>query len=53
MFDSRFVVFHHYAGNGASIDFTTSTDPADIALCTSAFNAVWELAIPHSNYLPG
>lgn len=53
MFDSRLVVFHHYAGNGASTDFTTSTDPADIELCTSAFDAVWKLAIPHADYLPG
>jgi hypothetical protein len=52
MFDSRLVVFHHYSGSGAIIDFTISTDPADIQLCTSAFNAVWKLAIPHPNYSP-
>lgn len=51
--DHRLVVFHHYAGNGVNIDFTTSTDPADIALCSSAFEAVWPLAIPHCYYRPG
>jgi hypothetical protein len=52
MFDRRLVVFHNYAGNGAIIDFTTSTDPAAIALCSSAFEAVWPLAIPHNDYKP-
>ena len=52
LFDGRLVVFHHYAGNGASIDFTTSTDRGDIELCTSAFEAVWTLAIPHQDYRP-
>ncbi len=52
MFDHRMVVFHHYGGNGATIDFITSTDPHDIQLCASAFEAVWELAIPHTDYKP-
>jgi hypothetical protein len=52
MFDSRLVVFHHYSGNGASTGFTTSEDPSDIDLCASAFEAVWKLAIPHSDYHP-
>jgi hypothetical protein len=45
-------VFHHYAGSGANIDFTTSTDPGDITLCSSAFEAVWPLAVPHGDYQP-
>lgn len=52
MFDSRLVVFHNYAGNGTVVDFTPSTDPGDIALCRSAFEAVWKLAIPHADYKP-
>jgi hypothetical protein len=52
LFDGRLVVFHHYAGNGAGIDFTPSIDPGDIELCTSAFEAVWKLAIPHKDYRP-
>ena len=52
LFDDHLVVFHHYAGNGASIGFTTSTDPGDIELCTSAFETVWELAIPYRDYRP-
>ena len=52
MFDGRLVVFHHYAGNGVSTGFTTSADPGDIELCTSAFESVWEFAIPHASYQP-
>lgn len=52
MFDHRLVVFHHYAGSGAAIDFTTTDGPAAIELCSAAFEAVWPLAIPHGDYKP-
>jgi len=52
MLDNRLVIFHHYAGNGKNVDFTTSTDPDDIELCRSAFEAVWPLAVPHNEYKP-
>ena len=52
MLDNRLVIFHHYAGNGTNIDFTTSTDPHDIELCRSSFEAVWPLGIPHNEYQP-
>jgi hypothetical protein len=52
LFDDRVVVFLLYAGNGLAVDRVTSTDPADIELCRTAFNAVWRLAIPHREYKP-
>jgi hypothetical protein len=52
LFDDRLVVFMVYAGNGLAADKVTSTDPADIRLCRSAFEAVWKLSIPHSDYQP-
>lgn len=52
LFDSRLVIFHHYAGNGAGTGFTASTEQGDIELCTSAFEAVWKLATPHRDYRP-
>ncbi|HEV7450455.1 MAG TPA: hypothetical protein VGO16_03515 [Pseudonocardiaceae bacterium] len=52
LFDDRLIVFLIYAGNGLSTDKVTSTDPADIRLCRSAFEAVWKLSIPHSDYQP-
>lgn len=50
LFDDRLVVFLHYAGNGLGVDKVTSTDPNDIHLCRTAFDAVWPLAIRHCDY---
>lgn len=52
LFDDRLIVFLIYAGNGLGTDKVTSTDPADIRLCRSAFEAAWKLSIPHSDYQP-
>lgn len=52
LFDGRLVVFLHYAGNGRATDKVTSTDPHDIQLCRTAFDAIWKLAIPHRDYQP-
>ncbi|ANY05467.1 DUF6879 family protein [Pseudonocardia sp. HH130630-07] len=53
LFDDRLVVFLHYAGSGLGTAKTTSTDPADIELCRSAFDAVRALATPHARYRAG
>jgi hypothetical protein len=53
LLDDRLVVFLHYAGNGLAVDRTTSTDPAAVGLCRSAFDAVWKLSTPHRDYQPG
>lgn len=52
LFDDRLVVFLHYAGNGLATDKTVSRDLADVKLCRAAFDAVWGLAVPHSDYKP-
>ncbi|WP_113705499.1 DUF6879 family protein [Nonomuraea lactucae] len=52
LFDDRLAVFLHYAGSGLGTAKVTSTDPGDIALCMSAFEAVWKFAIPHREYTP-
>jgi hypothetical protein len=52
LFDNRLVVFLHYAGSGLATDRVTSTAPADIQLCRTAFEAVWQLSIPHREYDP-
>ena len=52
LFDDHLIVFLIYAGNGLSTDKIMSTDPADIRLCRSAFEAVWKLSIAHSDYQP-
>lgn len=52
LFDGRLVVFLIYAGSGLGIDKITSTEPGDIRLCRSAFDAVWKLSTPHRAYKP-
>jgi hypothetical protein len=52
LLDDRLVVFLIYSGNGLNADYQASTDPADIHLCRAAFEAVWKLSIPHSDYKP-
>lgn len=52
LFDDRLVVFLIYAGNGLAMDRVTSTEPADIQLCRTAFEAVWRYAIAHRDYDP-
>jgi hypothetical protein len=52
LFDDRLVVFLLYTGAGLNAGMEASTDPADVALCRSAFTAVWNLAIPHRDYRP-
>ena len=52
LFDDQLVVFLIYAGSGLAVDKVTSTDPGDIRLCRSAFETVWKLSIPHSDYKP-
>jgi hypothetical protein len=52
LFDDRLAVFLLYAGNGLATGKVSSSDSADIRLCRSAFDAVWKLSIPHSEYQP-
>nr|WP_246595955.1 DUF6879 family protein [Actinoplanes auranticolor] len=50
LFDKRLVVFLLYTGSGRNAGMETSTDPADITLCRSAFEAVWKTSTPHRKY---
>lgn len=52
LFDGELVVFLHFAGNGelAPDDEEVSTGPAAVELCASAFEAVWQRAVPHADY---
>ncbi|GIG57726.1 hypothetical protein Lfu02_20980 [Longispora fulva] len=52
VFDNRTVMFLIYAGNGLATEKLVSTDPADVQLCRSAFEAAWKLAVPHREYKP-
>jgi hypothetical protein len=52
LFDDQQAMFLLYAGNGLAAGMETTSDSAAVALCRSAFDAVWELAIPHRDYQP-
>jgi hypothetical protein len=52
VFDGATVIFNHFTGGGAWADpgRELRTEPAVAQLCTSAFEAVWERAIPHEKF---
>ncbi|MBC3841802.1 hypothetical protein GXW82_20985 [Streptacidiphilus sp. 4-A2] len=52
VFDGKTVVFNHFTGAGdwAVPPKELRTEPKVVALCASAFEAVWERAIPHEKF---
>jgi hypothetical protein len=52
LFDDRLAVFLLYAGSGLGAGMLSSSNPADLRLCRSAFEAVWKLSVPHCDYAP-
>ncbi|MGP3980167.1 DUF6879 family protein [Streptomyces sp. KR80] len=48
--DGRLVRFGFFSGDGALVGHALDQNPATVKLCTSAFEAVWERAIPHNEY---
>jgi hypothetical protein len=52
VFDNETVLFLHYAGNGTNASFEISEDPQLVAACADAFEKVWDLGTPFSEYRP-
>ncbi|QGV80038.1 DUF6879 family protein [Streptomyces ficellus] len=50
LFDGRLVQFNVFDGVGRWVHTDQTEDPAVVELCASAFEAVWERAIPHEKY---
>ncbi|MFC7219207.1 DUF6879 family protein [Streptomyces polyrhachis] len=50
LIDDRLIRWNHFTGDGASAGGEMSEDPAAVKLCASAFEAVWERAVPHEDY---
>ncbi|WP_405889726.1 hypothetical protein OG427_06640 [Streptomyces sp. NBC_00133] len=50
LFDDRLVRVNHFTGDGVMVDQEVIEDPAVAKLCSSAFEAVWERAVPHEEY---
>ncbi|MER8103686.1 DUF6879 family protein [Kitasatospora sp. NPDC094016] len=50
IFDGRLVQFNIFDGAGRWVDTDQTEDAAVVALCASAFEAVWESGIPHEKF---
>ncbi|MGW7706333.1 DUF6879 family protein [Streptomyces sp. NPDC054771] len=50
LIDGRLIRWNHFTGNGASAPGEVSTDRAAARLCAEAFEAVWQRAVPHSEF---
>lgn len=50
LFDGELLRVHHFSGDGAVVEDELTTDAETVKLCTTAFESVWERAIPHHLY---
>lgn len=50
LFDDQLVQFGIFSGNGEFIKDELSNDPDVAKLCSSAFESVWDRAIPHEQF---
>jgi hypothetical protein len=50
LFDDTLIRFHIFSGDGEIVEDVLCDDPAVIAGCMTAFEAVWERAVPHADY---
>src|SRR5580658_802048 len=52
LFDGTAILFNYFGGDGAAAGSELRDEPAVIALCALAFEAVWDRAAPHEDYRP-
>lgn len=50
LFDGRIVQFNVFDGDGRWVHTDQTDEPAVARLCSTAFDAVWDRAIPHEKY---
>ncbi|GAA2501385.1 hypothetical protein GCM10023100_48120 [Actinocorallia cavernae] len=50
LFGDALLRVHHFSGDGVVVDDEITADPEAVKLCSAAFEAVWERAIPHHLY---
>jgi hypothetical protein len=50
--DRKLVRFGYFAGAGEFLEHELTDDPGVVRTCAEAFEAVWELATPHTDYRP-
>lgn len=52
LFDGRMVIFNHFTGDGGWVGNEVTEAPRVAGLCKTAFEDIWALATPHSEYKP-
>ncbi|MEV6817542.1 DUF6879 family protein [Nocardiopsis dassonvillei] len=50
LFDDRIVRINHFTGDGRMTEVEDTEEPELAKLCSSAFEAVWERAVPHADF---
>ncbi|MEU8923132.1 DUF6879 family protein [Kitasatospora sp. NPDC048545] len=50
IFDGRVVQFNVFDGDGRWVHTDQTDEPAVVALCVSAFEAVWDAGVPHQKF---
>ncbi len=50
LLDERRAMFNHFSGDGVPLGQEITEAPSVVELCRSAFEAVWQAAVPHRNY---
>lgn len=52
LFDADTVLFNYFSGDGALTGSEVCEEPAVVTLCASAFESVWDRAVPHEEFRP-
>jgi hypothetical protein len=52
LFDGTTVLFNYFSGDGAAAGTELRDEPAVVRLCATAFEEVWDRAVPHWEYRP-
>ncbi|UNS98336.1 hypothetical protein MMF93_19170 [Streptomyces tubbatahanensis] len=50
LFDGGLLRIHHFAGDGSLVEDEMRQEGALVRQCASAFEAVWQRAVPHEQY---
>lgn len=50
LFDGTLLRVHHFSGDGDVVEDEIITEPTTVQFCASAFERVWDLAIPHCQF---
>jgi hypothetical protein len=50
LFDEKLIRFSYFSGDGHILEDEMVSDTAVAQMCSAAFEAIWERAIPHADY---